>query len=104
MLPCRINFEQIPWESPMPGVRFKTHIQDNKRIRLVEYNREFIEPDWCRKGHIGYVLEGRFSIDFSGQTTEYAPGDGIFIPPGEEHKHKAIIHDELVKVVLVEDI
>jgi ethanolamine utilization protein EutQ (cupin superfamily) len=47
------------------------------------------EKDWCTKGHVGYVLEGRFAIDFSANIVEFKAGDGLFIPPGEDNKHKA---------------
>ena len=100
---CRIDFDSIPWESPLAGVRFRPYRGEGQQLRLVEYTRQFVEPDWCRKGHIGYVLEGRFQIDFNGQIVEYGPGDGIFIPPGEEHKHKASVLTDVVKVFLVEN-
>ena len=100
----RVDFKPIPWESPLAGVKFKPHIQGTKRLRLVEYTKEFVEPDWCTKGHIGYVLEGQLEIDFNGQVIGFGPGDGIFIPPGEEHKHKARIFTDIVKVFLVEEV
>jgi quercetin dioxygenase-like cupin family protein len=50
------------------------------------------------------VIEGEFEIDFNGKITSYRSGDNIFIPAGEEHKHKANIISNDVKVFLVEDI
>ena len=99
----KVDFSSILWESPAAGVRFKVFRQDGRQLRLVEYRREFVEPDWCLKGHIGYVLEGRMEIDFDGVVVEYGPGDGIFIPCGEEHKHKARVLTDVGRVVLVED-
>lgn len=100
---CKIDFESMRWESPMPGVRFKACEQGGRKLRLAEFGREFVEPDWCTKGHIGYVLEGQMEINFNGTVVAFGPGDGIFIPTGEEHKHKAKILTDSVKVVLVED-
>jgi len=100
----KINFSTLPWQSPLPNIRFKVYEQDDKRIRLVEYSAGFEEPDWCVKGHIGYVLEGRVEIDFDGDVVNFEAGDGIFIPAGEEHKHKARPLSESVRVVLVEDV
>ena len=100
----KVDFSSIEWQAPLGGVRFKAFVQGNRRARLVEYTSDFVEPDWCTKGHIGYVIEGRFEIDFDGQVVQYAPGDGIFIPPGEEHKHKARIFTDSARVFLVEDI
>jgi hypothetical protein len=99
----KIGFESIPWESSAVGIRFKACEQGGRKLRLAEFGREFVELDWCTKGHIGYILEGKMNIDFDGKVVVFGPGDGIFIPAGEKHKHKATILTDLVKVILVED-
>lgn len=99
----RIDFDAIEWESPMAGVRFKAYEQGGMKLRLAEFGRDFVEPDWCVKGHIGYVLEGRLEIDFDGNKISFGPGDGIFIPPGEQHRHKGKALTETVKLIFVED-
>ena len=104
MARCKVDFASIAWESPAAKVRFKVHREGDRQIRLVEFFKGFTEPDWCRKGHIGYVLEGRCEIDFNGRVSQYGPGDGIFIPPGEAHKHKASVIGDVVRVILVEDV
>ena len=81
-----VDFENLPWQSPMKGIRFKAVTHGSRRLRLVEYTRD-LEPHWCEKGHIGYMLEGRFEITFDGGSFKFNPGDGIFIPPGREHRH-----------------
>ena len=98
----RIAFGSMEWETPAIGARFKAYEQDGKKLRLVEFGKEFVEPDWCTKGHIGYILEGQMEIDFDGEKEVFRPGDGLFIPAGEEHKHKARVITDKVKVVLVE--
>lgn len=100
----KIDFESMLWETPAGGVRFKSYEQGGRKLRLVEFAKEFVEPDWCTKGHIGYVLEGQMEIDFDGKIIVFGPGDGIFIPAGEEHKHKAEVLTDVVKIILVEDI
>jgi quercetin dioxygenase-like cupin family protein len=100
----KVEFDSVPWESPAPCVRFKRFEQAGRQVRLVEFSRGFVEPDWCVHGHIGYVLDGRCEIDFDGHVVEYGPGDGIFIPSGERHKHKASVPTATVTVILVEDI
>jgi quercetin dioxygenase-like cupin family protein len=100
----KVDFESTPWESPMTGVRFKAYEQDGKKLRLVEFAKEFMEPDWCRKGHIGYVLEGQLEVNFDGKVIVFGPGDGVFIPAGEKHKHKGRVLTNKVKVFLVEDV
>jgi len=99
----RIDFESMAWERPAVGVRFKAYQQGGKKLRLVEFAKGFVEPDWCTKGHIGYILEGKMEIDFNGEKEAFGPGDGIFIPAGEKHKHKGRVLTDKVKVILVED-
>ena len=99
----RIDFESMEWESPADGVRFKVYQQNNKKLRLVEFFKEFVEPDWCTKGHIGYILEGQMEIDFDGTKEVFGPGDGVFIPAGPEHKHKGRVLTDKVKAILVEE-
>jgi quercetin dioxygenase-like cupin family protein len=99
----RIDWDCLPWNAPMPGVRFKAFEQDGRKLRLVEFSAGFAEPDWCRKGHIGYVLEGEAELQFSDQTISLKAGDGIFIPAGEEHKHLLHVRRGGIRVVLVEE-
>jgi quercetin dioxygenase-like cupin family protein len=100
----RVYFDAIAWETSAPGVRAKIHKSEGKQLRLVEFSREFVEADWCRKGHTGFVLEGRLQIDFSGSEVTFGPGDGVFIPAGEDHKHKAKVLTDTARLILVEDI
>lgn len=99
----KIDFKPIDWETPMTGVRFKACVQEGRKLRLAEFTKEFIEPDWCLKGHIGYVLDGRIEINFDGKLITFGPGDGIFIPAGEKHKHMAKVLTDKTTVILVED-
>jgi quercetin dioxygenase-like cupin family protein len=101
--PYRIDFDAIPWQSPGAGVRQKAIVRDGRRLRLVEFARDFVERDWCPKGHIGYVLEGRMELAIGGRTVSFGPGDGIFIPAGPEHQHKATVLSDVFRVILVED-
>ena len=42
-------------------------------------------------------------IDFNGKVIIFGPGDGVFIPAGEKHRHKAKVLSQIVKIILVED-
>ncbi|MHC4386887.1 MAG: cupin domain-containing protein [Planctomycetota bacterium] len=99
----RIDFQSMPWEIPAVGVRFKAYQQDGRKLRVAEFDKEFIEPDWCTKGHIAYILDGRCQIDFNGNVIAFGAGDGIFIPIGQAHKHKIKILTEKLKLIIVED-
>ena len=72
-------------------------------MRLVEYDKS-MEPHWCEKGHVGYVLEGQFEIKFETDTVVFNPGDGIFIPSGKEHRHMGKVITDVVRVIYVEDV
>lgn len=104
MLPDTIDFDSLHWQSTLPGARFKVYQEGSKRIRLVEFSAEFVEPDWCEKGHVGFVLEGSLEVDFMGRAVVYPQGSGIFIPPGPASAHKARSLTPTVRLVLVEDV
>ena len=100
----RADFESMPWETPAAGIRCKSYEQNDRQLRLVEFGREFTEPDWCITGHIGYVLEGRMEVDFDGEVVVFEAGDGVFIPTGQEHKHKGKVLTDVVRMIFVEDV
>ena len=100
----KIDFKSLAWETPAAGVRFKAWERSGRRLRLAEFTKEFVEPDWCTRGHIGYILDGRIEIDFDGRVIAFGPGDGLFIPAGREHRHKARILTDTARLVLVEDV
>ncbi len=96
-----IDFKNMDWEKPASGVRYKAYIRNNHKIRLAEFTEEFIEADWCTKGHIGYILEGSISIDFNGTIINFRAGDGLFIPEGEKHKAR-VARGEKAVIILFE--
>ncbi|UCC85040.1 MAG: cupin domain-containing protein [Gemmatimonadota bacterium] len=98
----RIDFESAPWDTPMPGLRHKVVEHGGRRLRLVEYTDE-MEPHWCEKGHIGFVLQGRFEIGFADRTYVFGPGEGVFIPSGKEHRHMGRVLASPVRALFVED-
>ncbi len=99
----RVDFRDLEWESPMDGVRHKVADHEGARLRLVEYRVE-MEAHWCDRGHIGRILEGTFEIEFEDETITYGPGDGVLIPSGGAHKHKARVIDGPVLALFVEEI
>jgi quercetin dioxygenase-like cupin family protein len=42
-------------------------------------------------------------IDFDGKVILFGPGDGVFIPAGQKHKHKGRVLTDKVEIILVED-
>ncbi len=54
---------------------------------------------------MGYVLEGRLAIGFSTNIVEFKAGDGLFILPGEDDKHKAKVRKgDKALLILFEEI
>ena len=100
----KIIVDTLDWESLLTGVGYKRYNSDNKQIRLVEYDKSFIEQVWCIIGHMGYVIEGEIEIDFNGENINYRPGDALFILPGEAHKHKLKVVSDKAILFLVEDV
>ncbi len=103
MIDYKVEFEKLDWQSPMPGVKHKFIEQDNLRLRLVEYSKE-MPRHWCEKGHYGIVLSGEIEVEYTNQKVIYKKGDGIFIPDGTEHKHKAKVISDKVLIFFVEHI
>lgn len=99
----KIDFEQIEWTDVAPGAKQKVRVTGDQQMRLLRLEHGFEEADWCLKGHIGYVLEGAFRIDFDGTMEVFRKGDGLAIPGGADHKHKALIGEgESVELLLFE--
>jgi quercetin dioxygenase-like cupin family protein len=103
MTKYRVDFSSLEWESPMEGMRQKALVDNGKRLRMVEYSPQ-MPQHWCEKGHFGYVLDGLLEIEFDDCTYLFKAGDGVFIPDGASHKHRARVLSEVVRVIFVEDI
>jgi hypothetical protein len=100
----RILFDELEWQNGILGARFKAFRSGTKQLRLLEFTSEFVEPDWCEKGHVGFVIQGELEIDFHGQLVRYPQSSGIFIPAGSASAHKARSITPVVQLFLVEEI
>jgi len=99
----KIHFKNIDWEIPSKGIKQKIFLKGAQRIRLLRFYDDFIEDDWCAKGHIGYVTDGGMTVDFNGDMISYKKGDGLWIEEGIENRHKVIIaKGKMVELILVE--
>ena len=98
-----VEFDKMSWNEPAKGIKTKVFINGIQQVRLVEFSEGFVEENWCQKGHVGYVINGEFSNDYNGKIERYKKGDTIFIPKGEQAKHKAILgKGEKVTLLLFE--
>lgn len=99
----RIDFDSILWTSPIKGVRQKEQLFGDRKLRLVEYSEE-MEPHWCERGHTGCILHGRMEIEFKDGIRVFHPGDGVNIPSGPKHKHRARVLSGVVRAFFIEDV
>ena len=100
----RVDFDHLPWEKTVPGMRIKAMVRGGKRLRLVELTGDFAEPEGCVGGHIGYILEGNLEVAFPESTESFSAGDGIFILGGEAERHRARVPDGVARLVLVDEV
>jgi quercetin dioxygenase-like cupin family protein len=98
----KADFDELPWEHVMEGVRHKLSVRDGVRLRVVEYGKT-MPPHWCEKGHFGFVIDGRMEIEYDGERVVYGPGDGVYIPDGPAHRHRARVLSEKAVVFFVEE-
>ena len=103
MVQRKINFQKMEWEQSMEGVKQKVYCVGKKLIRLVHYEKQML-PHWCEKGHYGMILHGNFRIEYNNQTLNYLQGEGVFIPEGPEHRHRATVISDYVEALFVEDL
>ncbi len=86
-----VQFESLKWINACKGMKYKKYEKGNKILRLIELTKDYCDLDWCEHGHIGVILEGNFRVEFQDHIEEFQQGDIVFIPQGEEHKHKASV-------------
>jgi quercetin dioxygenase-like cupin family protein len=100
----KVDFGRMPWENGREGVRYKVYTEGARQLRLVEFDTSEGDPHWCDRGHIGFVLAGSLTIDFSGQVLAFSAGDGLFIPPGAASVHRGVTIEPGTRLIMVEDI
>ena len=86
-----VDFEKIDWISPTEGIRFKAYEKEGKTIRLMELSDAYHDADWCRHGHIAYIIDGQFSVKLEDHIENFKKGDTVFVPAGDAHKHIAYV-------------
>lgn len=86
-----VRFDDLPWESPAPGVRFKAVVRGAQRLRLLEFSEGFEEREWCMSGHAFQVLEGSFTLRTRRGEVRFVAGEVGFLEAGEAGAHKAVL-------------
>ena len=93
-----VKFDKIPWENPDKGIYQKVYSNSDTTVRLVKFDHNFIEKEWCFKNHLGYILKGQLKLDFDGLMQTYNKGEALILNSGEKHK---IITDENTDVEII---
>lgn len=89
-----IDHQSVSWTDKAPGFKTKELVKEGVKLRFAEFSAGFEEKEWCLNGHLGYVLDGETEVHFeNGKKVIYRKEDLIYIPRGEEHKHKAIVKE-----------
>lgn len=99
------SFDKKAWEIPQKGIREKKIAVGSKTLRLVEITDELDHPDWCRKGHVGYVVEGSFVLNTDGKEISLKRSDVFVVESGiASHRHIPILQPGgNVTLLLIED-
>ncbi len=70
------------------GARLKELAAHGKRLRLVEFGPGFSDPNWCRKGHVVYLLQGEVESEYEDGISSRRAGEAYVIPAGVKHRSR----------------
>lgn len=86
----QIDFAELAWDGWASGLsaRIKAGVVEGQRVRLIELGPGFVEPQWCEKGHAGYVVSGQYVTDLDGATWMMRAGQGFILPKGTRHRSR----------------
>ncbi len=83
------SFDDIEWNITRPGIREKKIVIGSKTLRLLEITDKLDHPDWCEKGHVGYVVEGSLILNIDGSEKPLYRSD-VFVVESDELTHRHI--------------
>lgn len=89
------------WAGELPG-RVKVARAEGQQLRMMELGPGFVEPDWCERGHIVYVVSGRYMQQVGDETWEMQAGQALILAPGTRHRSRNT--GSLAAVVFVVDL
>jgi quercetin dioxygenase-like cupin family protein len=86
----KVDFAALGWNT-WPGEalgRVKVDRAAGRQVRLIELGPGFVEPEECVRGHIVYVVSGRYMQQVEGETWEMQAGQALILPPGTPHRSR----------------
>ena len=87
MAPRIERFSDTSWQDVGDSARQKLIDDGEKRVRLLKLDPGFQEPDWCTRGHTGYIIDGTLEMEFpEGDKVVFSAGDALLLSSGMPHK------------------
>jgi quercetin dioxygenase-like cupin family protein len=86
----QIDFGSLAWDgwNSETLARLKQGGAEGYEVRLFEMGPGFVEPQWCTRGHVGYVVSGQFVTELDGEPLQMHAGQGFVLSPGTRHRSR----------------
>jgi quercetin dioxygenase-like cupin family protein len=99
-----IPFGEIDWVEDVPGIRACERHVDGRRWAMVEYAQGARREQWCRDGHLGFVLEGaiRYEFEDGGEALTANEGDAFSLSTGRAHRGRNLAQTA-TRLFLIDD-
>ncbi|MBV8710455.1 MAG: cupin domain-containing protein [Solirubrobacterales bacterium] len=99
-----IPLGEITWADDVPGIRAREQHVDGRRWAIVEYAQGAWREQWCRDGHLGFVLEGaiRYEFEDGGDVLTANEGEAFSLSTGRAHRGRNIA-DAPTRLFLIDD-
>jgi quercetin dioxygenase-like cupin family protein len=93
-----VPLPEMPWQ---PGA----HPLEHKKVSpdfpwtLLSFGPGFVDPHWCLRGHAGYILRGRLTLEFEDATLQIKEGEAFRVDPGIRHQASNRGPDEVLLLI-----
>ena len=86
----KVDFAALGWNTWVGELagRVKVDRSEGRQVRLIELGPGFVEPEECTRGHIVYVVSGRYMQQVEDETWEMQAGQALMLPPGTRHRSR----------------
>jgi quercetin dioxygenase-like cupin family protein len=98
----RVPFGAMPWEQGQHRLEKKKSLL-GRGVGLLEFGPGFMDPKWCERSHVMYVVEGMIELEFDEGLVTLAAGQCGVLDRGTRHRAKNP-GDERAIVFVVSDI
>jgi quercetin dioxygenase-like cupin family protein len=98
----RVPFGAMPWEQGGHRLEKKKSLV-GRGVGLLEFAPGFVDPKWCERSHIMYVVEGMIELEFDEGIVTLAAGQCGVLDRGTRHRARNS-GDEKAVVFVVSDI